>query len=400
MSHAWLQCAAGASGDMFLGALVDAGAPIDAVRVAVKALEVEPIELVVEATMRGGVAATRVRVVTPRSSVVRTWGNVRGLLEQAALSDGVRARALDVFARLARAEATAHRTSPEQVHFHEVGALDALADVVGTAAALEALGVTDATSTAVALGSGMSRSAHGLLPVPGPAVVALLSEVGAPVYSGDAPYEMCTPTGAALLASVVTAWGGLPPMRVASTGHGAGSRDVGELPNVLRVVIGERVRDASLQPAPGRDEEVVVEANVDDLDPRLWPTVLQRLMAAGAADAWLTPIVMKKGRPAHTLSVLVGPEHADAVRQVVFAETPSIGLREWRVTKRALAREVHTVVVDGQRVRVKTALVDGRVVNGQPEYEDVAAAAEATGRPLKAMLAAANAAAHAAGLVP
>jgi len=398
VSEAWFQCLAGASGDMMLGALVDAGAPLETVQQAVDALGVEPVLLSTEQVTRHGLAALRVNVKVARSTVTRTWGNIRGRLEDADLPDPVRSRALDVFARLARAEAVAHRTTPEAVHFHEVGALDALADVVGACAALEALGVDGATASAVAVGSGMARGEHGLLPVPSPAVVSLLTEAGAPMYSGDAPYEMCTPTGAALLVSTCRSWGNLPLMRVTGSGLGAGTRDLDELPNVLRVVIGEPV---ALDAGPGnREPALLLEANVDDLDPRLWPPVLTRLLDAGASDAWLTPIMMKKGRPAHTLSVLLPAKVAAAVRRVIFTETSTVGLREQEVGKRALARETRTVTVDGIPIRVKTALLEGAVVNAQPEYEDVAAAAEQLGRPVKAVLAAANAAAHASGLSP
>ena len=395
MTTAWFQCAAGASGDMFLGALVDAGAPLEAISLAVDAVGVEPVAFSVEAVTRQGLGATRVHVKVSASRVVRTWGNIRGMLEEAELDDAVRSRALDVFARLARAEARAHRTSPEQVHFHEVGALDAIADVVGTAAALEALGVTSAAGSAVALGHGMVRGSHGLLPVPAPAVLELLSEVGAPVYSGDAPYEMCTPTGAALLAATVQTWGPLPLMRVTATGHGAGGRDLDGMPNLLRVVLGQPVAVTG-----GRQDDegatgsaVLLATNVDDLDPRLWPAVISALLTAGASDAWLTPIVMKKGRPAHTLSVLVDAARLDAVRRVIFRETSSIGLRQQVTGKVALDRNTRAVLVDGVEIRVKLALLDGEVVNAQPEYDDVAAAAVRLGRPVKTVLAAAAAAA-------
>jgi len=397
MTLAWFQCAAGASGDMLLGALLDAGAPLDVVQAAVDAVGTERVVIEVAAVTRHGLAATQAVVRTHPSPVVRTWGNLRRLLQDADLADPVRARALDVFERLARAEAAAHRTSPEQVHFHEVGGLDAVADVVGVSAALHALGVSDGVGSPVAVGSGMVRSAHGLLPVPAPAVVALLTDAGAPVYSGDEPYEMCTPTGAALLAATVTRWGGLPPSRIVGSGTGAGSRELDRLPNVLRVILAEP--QPADGPGPARESEaVVLEANVDDLDPRLWPGVLARLMDAGAADAWLTPILMKKGRPAHTLSVLAAPEHAEAVRTLVFTETSSIGLRERAVAKWELARAEVVVTVGGQPVRVKTARLDGVVVNAQPEFEDVAAVASQTGRPVKVVLAEAVAAAHAAGI--
>jgi hypothetical protein len=386
---AWFDARAGASGDMLLGALVDAGASLDAVQAAVDALNVEPVRLTARDVMRAGLAATKVDVEVPPSDVVRTWPEVRRLVEAADLPGPVRVRALDVFGRLARVEGAAHGTSPDEVHFHEVGALDSLADVVGVCAALHALDVRSAVSSPVALGSGSVRTSHGVLPVPAPAVLGVLAEVGAPVEAGAVAHEACTPTGAALLAATVTSWGPLPPMRVSRTGNGAGGRDHPEVPNVLRVVLGEPV----VEPVPGGDA-LVLEANVDDLDPRLWPGVLTALLAAGASDAWLTPIMMKKGRPAHTLSVLASPETADAVRRVVFTETSTIGLRETAVVKRALEREMRTVTVDGVDVRVKVAVLHGEVVNVAPEYEDVAAAAAELGRPVKAVLAAAVAAAH------
>ena len=390
MTLAWFDAQAGASGDMMLGALVAAGAPLEVMQVAVDALGVEPVRLRAHQVTRAGLAATKVDVDVPSSSTTRTWADVRGLLESAVLAEGVRTRALDVFARLARAEGGAHGVAPEDVHFHEVGALDALADVVGACAALDALGVTEAVGSMVAVGSGSVRTAHGVLPVPAPAVLALLAEAGAPVQAGDVSAETCTPTGAALLASTVSSWGGLPPMRVSRTGYGAGGRDPADAPNVLRVVLGER-----LTAFDGRtDSELVLEANVDDMDPRLWPGVLSALLAAGASDAWLTPILMKKGRPAHTLSVLTSPQSVDAVRQVVFRESSTIGLREHPVSKHALVRETVTVQVAGVDVRVKVALLGGEVMNVSPEYEDVAAAAAALGRPVKAVLAAAVAAAQ------
>jgi len=388
VSVAWFQCIGGASGDMLLGALVDAGAPVERIQQAVDALGVEPVTVSAARVTRHGLAATKVTVEAPDSPVRRTWADVRDILTGADLPDRVRERALDVFARLAHAEAAVHGTSPERIHFHEVGALDALADVVGTCTAVEHLGITSATASPVPLGSGMTRGAHGLLPVPAPAVVALLRAAGAPVYAGDAPYELCTPTGAALLAATCRDWGTLPPMRITATGFGAGSRDLTEVPNLLRIVVGY-----ATESGPDRDvPELVFAANVDDLDPRLWPGVLARLLAAGASDAWLTPILMKKGRPAYTLSVLAPPAVADAVYRVVFTETSTIGVRTVEVRKRALDRRTHTVTVAGHPIRVKTALLDGVVVNAQPEYDDVVAVAEKLGRPVKQVLAEANAA--------
>jgi uncharacterized protein (TIGR00299 family) protein len=397
----WWHCLAGASGDMCLGALVDAGVPIETMQAAVDAVGVEPARFRAETVTRQGVAATKVHVDTEQSTVVRTWGNIRGLLESAPLDERVRDLALDVFERLARAEAAVHRTQPDQVHFHEVGAVDAVADVVGAVAGLGALGIDRVLASPVAVGYGMARSEHGLLPIPGPAVLALFEEVGAPVYSGGVTSELCTPTGAAILAATVRDWGLMPAMRISAVGTGAGDRDHNELPNVLRLVVGTAVDGTDPISSGGSPETaLVIEANVDDLDPRVWPAVLTRLLECGADDAWLTPIVMKKGRPAHTLSVLCSELAAETMRRVIFTETSTIGLRERRVEKRSLQRTIEAVQVDGHPIRVKTAVLDGVIVNATPEYDDVVAAATALGRPVKAVLAAATAAAHVAGFTP
>ena len=380
----WLDCSAGISGDMLLGALVDAGVELDVLQAGVDAVGTEPVRLVRSDVVRAGVGACKVDVEVADHAATRAWSDVRALLEAAPLGDAVRAHALDVFARLAHAEAAVHRVAVDDVHFHEVGGLDAVADVVGGCAGLHELGLTELTASTVTLGSGTTRGAHGPLPVPPPAVLALLA--GAPVQAGPVAKEMTTPTGAALLTASVASYGPLPPMLLLRSGSGAGGRDPDELANVLRLVLGD-----PLAGAPGT--ALLLETNVDDLDPRLWPGVLQALLATGASDAWLTPILMKKGRPAHALSVLCGPAEVAAVREVVFRETSTLGLREQVVGKTALARAERTVEVDGRRVRVKLGLLGGEVVNAMPEWEDVAAAAAALGRPAKQVLRDAHAAA-------
>ena len=381
----WLDCSAGVSGDMLLGALVDVGVPLALLQTAVDAVGVEPVRLTASIVTRGGLGATKVDVEVPDETATRSWRDVRALLERASLAGPVQATALAVFARLAAAEAAVHRVTVDDVHFHEVGALDAVADVVGAAAGLHSLALTALTASPVVLGSGTTRGAHGPLPVPAPAVLALLA--GAPVLAGPVALEMTTPTGAALLATCSTAYGPLPSMVLRRAGYGAGGRDPLEVANVLRLVLGEPDDAAATT-------ELVLETNVDDLDPRLWPGVLAALMAAGARDAWLTPVLMKKGRPAHVLAVLVAPGVAAAVRDVVFRETSTLGLREHPVSKRALERQVRTVEVDGQVVQVKVGLLGGEVVNAVPEWEDVAAAAAALGRPAKQVLGEAQAAAQ------
>ncbi|MCW2668584.1 MAG: hypothetical protein JWO27_481 [Frankiales bacterium] len=370
----WLDAQAGVSGDMLLGALVDAGVPPAVLTDAVGGLGLD-IRFEVSKVERGGLAATYVDVLTRDDQVSRSWRDVQQLVSGTAYA---------VFERLAHAEAAIHGVAVEDVHFHEVGAHDALADVVGAVAGFEHLGLAALHCSTVSLGSGTARGAHGPLPVPVPAVLALLQDV--PVQAGLSPYEMTTPTGAALLATLVTDWGPLPPMRPARTGHGAGTRDPQEVANILRLTLGEPLEASATAALPGTLPGTLLETNVDDLDPRLWPRVLEQLLAAGASDAWLTPILMKKGRPAHTLSVLCADRDAEALRRTIFLETSTLGVRQAVVGKHALERTESTVYVDGQPVRVKTAWLEGRPVNTNPEWDDVVAAATALDRSAKQVL--------------
>jgi uncharacterized protein (TIGR00299 family) protein len=374
----WVDASSGASGDMLLGALLGAGVPLEVVRDAVAAVAPEHVALSVERVTRNGFAATRCHVEVADSSTHRSWRDVASLLAAAGLPDAVHTRAHEAFARLATAEAAVHGTSPEDVHFHEVGALDAIADVVGVCAGLVHLDLEALVVSPVAVGSGRVRGAHGEMPVPPPAVTELL--LGVPSYAGPGEAELCTPTGAALLTAAAASYGAQPAMTVTAVGVGAGGRDPSTHANVLRLLLGEPTREH------GADAPLVLETNVDDLDPRLWPDVIRALLAAGASDAWLTPILMKKGRPAHTLSALVAADRADAVRTAIFAHTSTIGLRETSIGKTALERRIRTVEVDGRPVRVKLALRAGVVVNAQPEYDDVVLVAERTGRPAKDVL--------------
>ncbi|HET9760539.1 MAG TPA: nickel pincer cofactor biosynthesis protein LarC [Nocardioidaceae bacterium] len=393
----WVDASSGASGDMLLGALLGAGVPVDVVGRAVLAVAAaagaQPGDVSVEAgtATRNGFAATRAHVRVADSVTHRTWRDVREALRIAAVDDAVRLRATTTFERLAVAEAAVHGTSPDDVHFHEVGALDAIADVVGVCAGLEHLGLEALVVSPVAVGSGRVHGAHGEMPVPPPAVAELLR--GVPSYAGPGDRELCTPTGAALLTANATSYGPQPPMTVDRIGVGAGGRDPATHANVVRLFVGEPA--VSVTNDVGGTAPLLLECNVDDLDPRVWPSVIAALLEAGASDAWLTPILMKKGRPAHTLSVLVAADRAPAVRTVVFRHTSTIGLREQAIGKTALDRAMRTVEVDGFVVHVKIALHEGRVVNAQPEYDDVARAAATTGRPVKEVLADAVAASRA-----
>jgi pyridinium-3,5-bisthiocarboxylic acid mononucleotide nickel chelatase len=388
----WIDASSGASGDMLLGALLGAGVPVEVLQSAVDAITPEPVALRVEQVSRNGFAATRCHVEIADSVHHRTWRDIRDLLAAADLDDDVRGLATRTFERLAHAEATVHGTDPLDVHFHEVGALDAIADVLGVCAGFAHLwsGSTgDVVVSPVAVGSGTIRGAHGTLPVPPPAVAELLR--GVPSYAGPpgAPAtELCTPTGAAILVTLATAWGPQPPMATAAIGVGAGGRDPEGHANVLRLLVGEVSTSSTTGGGSGGPPRppLLIESNVDDLDPRVWPAVIAALLEAGASDAWLTPILMKKGRPAHTLSVLVAAERAEPVRAAIFRQTSTIGLREQPLGKHALDREMVSVEVDGQRIAVKLARHDGVLVNAQPEYDDVVRAAAALGRPVNDVL--------------
>ena len=385
-SFAYFDCFAGIAGDMALGALLDAGGDLEALRAGLRGLDLEPFELAVETVERGGIGATRVTVRAGQGAA-RTWSDVRELLRGATLPEPVRARALATFELLAQAEGRVHRVPPDQVHFHEVGAVDALVDVVGTALLLHQLGVREAWASPVTTGgSGLTGSAHGPLPVPAPAVLELLR--GAPVRGGPA-VELTTPTGAAILAAGVAHFGELPPLRLASVGYGAGSRQLDELPNVLRVILGERVHDDG----GAGDGALVLETNLDDLVPELAPWVVDRLFAAGASDVWITPVQMKKGRPAITLSALCPPGTDARVRAVLWRETSTLGVRGTPVRKWMLERKLVEVALLGGTVRVKLGLEGGEVVNVAPEFDDCARLATSSGRPLKEVMARAQAAA-------
>jgi pyridinium-3,5-bisthiocarboxylic acid mononucleotide nickel chelatase len=385
----WVDASAGASGDMLLGALLGAGVPLDVLGTAVDAVAPEPVGLGPEAVTRHGFAATRCHVEIADTEHHRSWRDIRALLQRADLDEEVRDRATRTFERLAVAEARVHGADPLDVAFHEVGALDAIADVVGVCAGFAWLaGQVDGpvTVSPVAVGSGTVRGAHGTMPVPPPAVAELLR--GVPSLAGPGSAESCTPTGAALLTTLADAWGPQPAMTVAAIGVGAGGRDPDTHANVLRILTGS---------APGPDDSpLLIESNVDDLDPRVWPSVISALFAAGANDAWLTPILMKKGRPAHTLSVLTSTRDAERVRATLWRHTSTIGVREIRLDdKHVLDREMVAVEVAGQRIAVKLARHEGAVVNAQPEWEDVARAATTLGRPANDVLADAIAATRA-----
>lgn len=368
---AWFHCYAGIAGDMALGALLDAGADLDEVLALVRRIPVGGWRVEPEPVLRCGLAATRAGVHAPEDGVVRTAANIVGLLDEAQLPQRVHRRARATFEALAKVEGELHRRPPGQVHFHEVGGLDAIVDVVGVCAALEVLGVDEVHSSPVATGLGMVRASHGLLPNPAPAVVALLKD--RPTYGRDVAVELTTPTGAALLAALAEGWGPLPAMTVESVGYGAGARELDGMPNTTQVVLGGAARVG--RPA---QSVVVLETNVDDATGETLAHAVAALLDAGAHDAWITPIVMKKGRPAYTVSALADPSLAAQVGGVLARETGSLGVRGSSLERWTSTRALESVDLDGRAVRVKVS--PGRV---KAEFDDVAAVARDTGTPLR-----------------
>ena len=378
MNVAWFHCFSGISGDMALGALLDAGADVDEVRGLVQRLGIVGWSIEPEPVLRAGLAATQAGVRIHDDQVLRTFTAVEAALADACLPPRVHERSLAAFRALAEVEGALHRRSPAQVHFHEVGSLDAMVDVVGTCAALEVLGVDEVRSSPVATGTGMVRAAHGLIPNPAPATVALLARAGAPTQGRNTTVELTTPTGAALLAALVPAdgFGPLPSLVPAAVGYGAGSREIDGTPNVTQVVLGAATDTG--RPALDGQPLAVVEATIDDATGEALGHTIATLLESGALDAWITAVTMKKGRPGHVVTALCDPAMAAPVAAVLASETGSFGVRATRIDRVAADRHVEEVEVGGHPVRVKVS--PGRA---KAEFDDAASAARLLGRPAR-----------------
>jgi pyridinium-3,5-bisthiocarboxylic acid mononucleotide nickel chelatase len=391
----YLDTFSGISGDMTVGALLDLGLPIERVRDAVSLLGLDGVEVWAERTQRCGIAATKFQVrvhgrhpdaphAADHHDGHRPYASIRDLIAASALEPLVRERALAVFARLAEAEAEVHGVPLDRVEFHEVGALDAIVDVVGAAVGFTHLGIDEIRVAPLPIGRGLVAAAHGPLPVPGPAVVSLLR--GWPVRPGDGDGELVTPTGAAIVAGLARP-GPVPALRLEAAGYGAGDRTLADRPNLLRIMVGEPLADVAA------DDVVILEATIDDSSPQIYEHVIDRLLAAGARDAFLEPVVMKKGRPGVTLRVLADPADRDRLAAIVFAETSTIGLRYSTARRMVLPREERRVETPYGTVRVKVAHAPDGTSNVAPEYEDCRALAVARCVPLKVVHRAALAAA-------
>jgi len=407
----YFDCFSGASGDMIVGALVDAGVPLEDIRRALGSLSIGDEAVWVERVTRAGMGATKFCVRgedvpdgdthehvhdhahdhdhpshsassdAPSHHSHRTLGEIYQLIDGSRLSANGRERAKSLFARLAEVEGAIHGTPADTVHLHEVGALDSIVDIVSAVCALEAIGADRIVSSPLNVGSGTIRSAHGLYPVPAPATMRLLE--GVPIYAGPQRAEMVTPTGALLVTGYATEFGSIPPMRVTKIGYGAGTRDCHDTPNVLRVLIGE---SDSTAPSPS---VVVIEAEIDDMNPQIFGVVMDRLLAEGALDVFYTPIQMKKNRPGTLLSVIAVPSARDRLTSTIFRETTTIGVRYREMTRECLDRETTTVVTPFGQVRFKVARRSGEILNVSPEFDDCVRLAGEAGRSVKDVQAAA-----------
>ncbi|HET7319505.1 MAG TPA: nickel pincer cofactor biosynthesis protein LarC, partial [Nitrospirota bacterium] len=359
MTLAYFDCFSGISGDMTLGALVDAGVSIDVLRSELAKLNLPGYELKSEKVKRAGIAATKVHVIIGKKGrESRHLSDITAIINNSPLAAGIKEKSVGIFNRLAEAEAKVHATTPEKVHFHEVGAVDAVVDIVGSVIGLDLLGVTRIRASAVNVGSGTVETSHGLLPVPAPAAAELLK--GIPFYQSEARFELATPTGAAIISTLGSSFGPLPEMKVNHIGYGAGDGDFPDRPNVLRLMLGE--------PAVAYDEDssILIETNIDDMNPQVYEYIIDKLMKQGAKDAYLTPIIMKKGRPAILLSVLTDTPYVDRIVDAIFRETTSIGVRINEVKRKKLNREIRVVETSYGKIRIKVSKRGDEILTATP----------------------------------
>lgn len=372
---AYFDCSAGISGDMCIGALVDAGVPLKEIDRGLRALSIRGYSLEEKRVKRASVSATKVDV-TVKKSEVRKWKDIKDVISKSSLPLDIKQKGLRIFRRLFDAEGKVHGEAYYRTHLHELGAVDCLVDVFGALIGLSILGVDKVYSSAINLGSGSVSTEHGLLPVPAPATAEIIKGVSA--YSSGIPFELTTPTGAAIVRELSTSFGTMPLMKVREVGYGAGRKDIRELPNVLRLFLGE---DAS-QTGPEVQKVTVIETNIDDMSPQLYGHVMARLFDSGALDAYLTQVIMKKGRPGVLLTVLCHEEKTAEIAEVLFRETTTIGVRFYEGSRKVLARRMRKIDTGLGKIAVKVATLPDGTVKPAPEYEDCRMLALKHGIPL------------------
>jgi len=384
MKTLYFDCFAGASGNMILAALVGLGVDEAALIEQLRRLNISNFDIGFSTVNRSGISAVYADVKVPHEHVHRHLSDIKKIINESDLSEAVKGRAAAIFSRLAEAEAKIHGINIEQVHFHEVGAMDAIVDIVGACIGFEMLGIENFACSKIHVGSGFAQMAHGRFPIPPPAVAELLS--GAPIYSTDIEGELITPTGAAIISTVSASYGSIPELIVERTGYGAGTREYKNFPNALRLIMGtaESNRDTSFENRnPKTQDLLLLETNIDDLSPQVLGYVMEKAFESGALDCWFTPIQMKKNRPATMVSVLCDADKKDEITALVYSETSTLGVRVASIDRECLPREVIKVRTEHGEVDVKIARFNGKVVNAKPEYDQLREIATRTNRPLK-----------------
>ncbi|HET7215185.1 MAG TPA: nickel pincer cofactor biosynthesis protein LarC [Terriglobia bacterium] len=391
MKLAYLDCSSGISGDMFLAALLDAGVELDRLRAELAKIDLGPYEFTQNRVMRKGIAGNHIEITVPEKQPHRHLSHIEKLIGAAAIDDAVKQNALQAFRRLGEAEAKLHNQPIEKIHFHEVGAVDAILDIVGVCLGLAMLGNPELICSPLNVGGGRVEAAHGSLPVPAPATAELLK--GIPVYSSGVESELVTPTGAALVSTLATGFGPVPAMKIDRIGYGAGAKDFPTHPNIARLMLGEKSGAAGGLPGGAGDEIVLVmEANIDDMNPQLYGHFAEKALAAGALDVTCSLLQMKKNRPGLLVSVISKPELEGALTHLLFEETTTIGVRITEARRKVLEREVVKVETAFGPVKIKVARLAGKIVNAAPEFEDCRRLADEKSVPLKAVMQAAQAA--------
>ncbi len=372
----YFDCPSGISGDMCLGALVDLGVDIKRIRSELKKLPIEDVSISISRKKYHGITGTNLCIKTKEAHHHRTFRDIKELIEESGLSRKVKELSVEIFKEIAQAEAKVHDTDYMEVHFHEVGALDSIVDIVGTAVAMEAIDVDEVYSSPLPMGTGWVDTAHGRMPVPAPATVEILR--GVPVKGSHIEAELTTPTGASIVKTLARGFCTMPSMVIEATGYGLGSRNLKEIPNILRVVVG-RTREE-------KEVLVVMETNIDDMNPQIMGYLTERLLSAGALDVFCTSVQMKKNRPGVLLTVLTDRAHRDQLMDIIFRESTSLGVRIHEVERVCLSRKDTKVSTPYGTVRMKVSLLDGKVVNIQPEYEDCKRIAQKSNIPVKTVM--------------
>jgi len=381
MKQAYFDCFSGISGDMTLGALIDAGVPVEQLRDELQSLDVPGWELIPEKVWKNGMAATYVRVPIQDSQTHRSLTTILEMIEKSRLSAAVKTQASAIFRKLGEAEAAVHDVPLEKVHFHEVGAIDAIVDIVGACIGFAALEIDSFACSPLNVGGGTAKMAHGVLPVPAPATARLL--LGKPTYSTGVQKELVTPTGAAIVSTLCQSFGPQPPISVTAIGYGAGTADLEGQPNVLRLMVGELLETHT----SAETETIrVIEANLDDMNPQIYGYFLEKALAAGALDVFATPVQMKKNRPAMLVTVLCKEKDETKFREMFFSETTTLGVRSYAAQRHVLAREWETVGTRFGEVRIKVGRLNGRIRQASPEFEDCRKLAEAKNVPLQTVM--------------